>query len=263
MLTNLKYLFTTQEKLQFSFGKANLIFAALILFISFLDTLEWSVCMQDFNSATMLSVVPVVTYSNADTMKESVVKENKGKSGVYRWTNKISNKIYIGSSSNLGSRFRNYYKYSFLTSNRSQNMIIYKALLKYGYSNFILDILEYCELQDVISREQHYLDLLNPEYNVLKIAGSNLGYKHTEENLAILKNHLLKLNEGKGFKVEIVDQFSNTTNTFNSVREAAKSINMSKGTLLNNEKKKLDKGIDILIKKRYLVKIFRNTETDI
>ena len=140
-------------------------------------------------------------------------------------------------------------------------MIICNALLKYGYSNFMVEILEYCEPEDVISREQHYFDTLSPEYNVLKVAGSRLGKKHSEETLTRLKLHLLKLNKGKGLKVEILDLALNTTSTFNSVREAAKSINMVKGTLLNNEKKCLEKGIAVPIKKRYLVKIFRNNET--
>ena len=59
-------------------------------------------------------------------------------------------------------------------------MVITKALLKYGYSVFSLEILEYCEALEAISREQYYPDLLKPEYNVLKIAGSPLGYKHPE-----------------------------------------------------------------------------------
>ena len=58
-------------------------------------------------------------------------------------------------------------------------MYIYKAILKYGYSNFSLEILEYCEPNLLISREQYYIDLLEPEYNILKIAYSSLGFKHS------------------------------------------------------------------------------------
>ena len=58
-------------------------------------------------------------------------------------------------------------------------MQIYRGLLKYGYSNFSLEILEYCNPSEVFSREQYYLDLLNPDYNILKIAGSHLGFKHS------------------------------------------------------------------------------------
>jgi group I intron endonuclease len=60
-------------------------------------------------------------------------------------------------------------------------MVIYSALLKYGYSNFELAILEYCDSEDLIKKEQYYIDLLKPNYNLLTIAGSLLGFKHTEE----------------------------------------------------------------------------------
>jgi len=46
--------------------------------------------------------------------------------------------------------------------------MIYKALLKYGYSKFSLEILEYCDPKDLTKREQYYLDLLKPNYNILK-----------------------------------------------------------------------------------------------
>ena len=61
---------------------------------------------------------------------------------------------------------------------------IHNALLLYGHSNFSLEILEICEKHDTISREQYYLDLLKPDYNILQQAGSSLGYLHNEETLA-------------------------------------------------------------------------------
>jgi hypothetical protein len=41
------------------------------------------------------SINPVVTYLNADTLKLQIIKENKKKSGIYRWTNLINGKSYI------------------------------------------------------------------------------------------------------------------------------------------------------------------------
>jgi group I intron endonuclease len=67
------------------------------------------------------------------------------------------------------------------------NSRIRNALLKYGYAQFSLDILEYCEPFETISKEQKYLDLLNPEYNICKYAGSTLGKKHSKETIDILK----------------------------------------------------------------------------
>ena len=66
-------------------------------------------------------------------------------------------------------------------------MSIYKALLKYGHSKFSLEILEYCDQNCLIKREQYYIDFLKPKYNILKVAGSPLGYKHTPEALEKLR----------------------------------------------------------------------------
>lgn len=68
-------------------------------------------------------------------MKLQAVKENRGKSGVYRWINQNNGRTYVGSSVNLGKRFTSYYSFKYLTDPK-RNMLIHKALLKYGYSNF-------------------------------------------------------------------------------------------------------------------------------
>jgi len=59
--------------------------------------------------------------------------------------------------------------------------------LKYGFANFSLEILEYCGTEELLKREQHYLELLKPQYNILEKAGNISGYKHTEETLAKLR----------------------------------------------------------------------------
>ena len=66
-------------------------------------------------------------------------------------------------------------------------MAINKALLKYGYSNFSLQIIEYCNRDSVRTREQHYLDNLAHEYNILPTAGSCLGRKHSEATKAKIR----------------------------------------------------------------------------
>jgi group I intron endonuclease len=58
-------------------------------------------------------------------------------------------------------------------------MAIYKAISKYGLENFTLEILEYCSKDTTIEKEQYYLDKLQPEYNLLKKAGSIFGFKHS------------------------------------------------------------------------------------
>jgi|ERR1700679_197995 len=93
---------------------------------------------------------------------------------------KVNGKSYIGSSINLGKRLSNYYSFNYLVDPKNK-MLITKALLKYGYSNFSLEILEYCSKSDLITREQFYFYNLKPEYNILTKAKSSLGFKHSEK----------------------------------------------------------------------------------
>jgi group I intron endonuclease len=65
--------------------------------------------------------------------------------------------------------------------------MIYRALLKYSYSNFSFEILEYCVPVKCNEKEQHFIDLLKPVYNILQIAGSRLGSKHSEGTIRKFK----------------------------------------------------------------------------
>jgi len=73
----------------------------------------------------------------------------------------------------------NYFNFSYLISRN--NYIISPGLIKYGYSNFSLTILGYCDKSDLLIREQYYFDMFNPQYNILKIAGTFRSFNHSEE----------------------------------------------------------------------------------
>jgi len=122
----------------------------------------------DLNCSSFIvyQFAPVVVYANADLQKVDIIQENKSKSGIYRWINLVSGKTYIGSSVNLSRRLAEYYCYNHLADS-NRNMAINRALLKYGYHNFQLEVLEYCDPSLLIEREQFYLDFFKPEYNIL------------------------------------------------------------------------------------------------
>lgn len=186
-----------------------------------------------------LNLVPAVVYSNADIQKLEAIKGNRRKSGVYRWVNLINGKSYIGSSSNLGERLYRYYKLDYLLGvlARSRSNII-SSLLKYGYSSFRLEILEYCSREDLLKKEQDYIDGLKPEYNILKTTISSLGLKHTEEaklkmsKLAlgreISRETRAKISAAKigqrGMKVLLVDHKTGDTAEYVSINQAAKAL---------------------------------------
>lgn len=70
---------------------------------------------------------------------------------------------------------------------------------KYGLDNFSLGILEFCPQDPKVcfSLEQKWLDYYKPNYNVLKVAGNSLGFKHSIETITKLKEMLSKENHPK------------------------------------------------------------------
>lgn len=54
-----------------------------------------------------------------------------------------------------------------------------QAFKKYGFENFSLQILEYCDKLLLIEREQIYIDLISLKYNISPTAGSPLGNTHS------------------------------------------------------------------------------------
>ena len=123
-------------------------------------------------------LTPVYVNYEPKSEKASILTENKGKSGVYRWIYNVKDKTYIGSSANLTIRFNVYFNKNRLAKGSGSRMAINKAILKYGLNNFSLEIIEYCDKTcarsyaavQLIEREQFYLDTLKSEYNILKIA---------------------------------------------------------------------------------------------
>lgn len=76
----------------------------------------------------------------------------KDKSGVYALVNKINGKVYIGSSINLYLRLRDYFANWYISN--YPNLIISKAIVKYGLINFAVLILELTEKDDALKAEQ-------------------------------------------------------------------------------------------------------------
>lgn len=198
------------------------------------------------NAAADNIIVPAVTYPNADIQKLTIFKENRDKAGIYQWVNLSNGKTYVGSSVNLTRRFKTYYSVYYLEyEGKNNNSLIYKALLKYGYSGFRLEILEYCESEVIIEREQYYIDLLKPKYNILKYARSLKGFKHSETTIERMReikinNKRIRTEEEilkqvnsllKGVYTIVKDMDSNEITNFVSGREAAKFIGMHQSGL--------------------------------
>jgi hypothetical protein len=143
-------------------------------------------------------------------------------------------------------RLKCYYNIYFLESAiKKRKSLIYSGLLMYGYSNFTLEILEYCDSSETIQRELYYLDLLKPEYNILLTAGSRLGSKHSEQAKAKISAAAIGNNNssgGKGRKraegagspsvpVEVLDMETGIKRIYPSMSELGEALGVPTGSI--------------------------------
>lgn len=133
-----------------------------------------------------------------------------GNTGIYKITNIINNKFYIGSAS-LGFERRFIQHKSDLKQNKHRNIHLQRSYNKHGKSNFLFEIIEYCEPLKCLEREQYYIDTLLPHFNINPIAQSRLGAKLSKESclkLSIRMKGKIAWNKGIPFSDEVKQKMS-------------------------------------------------------
>lgn len=120
--------------------------------------------------------------------------------GIYKFTNRINKKIYIGKADNLEERFKSH-KRNYNNSNlQDYNTKFYRALRKYGFENFDYEILEsnkYWTEEVLNQKEIEYIDKYQATkdecgYNIQK-GGLNTAVprKLNEKQILEIKNKLI------------------------------------------------------------------------
>jgi group I intron endonuclease len=110
------------------------------------------------------------------------MKENKIYGCIYKITNLVNNKVYIGQSTRVSRVIERKYKGS--------GKVIHLAIKKYGWENFKVEILEYAENQNELNDKEpayikHYNSLAPNGYNIKKGgAQGGPGNKFSEESRA-------------------------------------------------------------------------------
>lgn len=112
-------------------------------------------------------------------------------SGIYQIKNLINNKRYIGRASFLDKRRTEHFR--LLKLNVHTNDYLQKSYNKYGVDNFEFSVLEYCNIDKLIEREDYWCKHFNTNdksygYNIA-ITDSSIGfYKHSEETKIKMSN---------------------------------------------------------------------------
>lgn len=135
-----------------------------------------------------------------------ITKENV--CGIYKITNKINNKYYVGSSKNIcGKRGRWFWHLHKLNKNKHINKKLQNSWNKYGKSNWLFSIMETVEESKLSEVEQIYLDICktHPEenYNIAyDVSRPMIGYTHSEDVKIKMRERVLgSKNPGYGKKL--------------------------------------------------------------
>lgn len=172
-------------------------------------------------------------------------------SGIYYIKSKHNNKIYVGQSIDIQARWRKHT--TKLKDNKHHSIHLQNHFNKYGIADLEFCILEIINQNDLClqdyknllnSREQFYMDNLGNDFNCQPVAGSSLGYKHTQETklklrLAIVGTHTKDL---KGYIYEkgrwrVIIRINETRVRFGSYKteqEAIDKVNLVLSKTQNN-----------------------------
>ena len=187
---------------------------------------------------------------------------------VYKITNKINGKIYIGIT-NQGSGTR--YRHHWYEARIGEPSPIHKAMAKYGEENFTLEIIDFADTYDELKeKEKFYIKKFNSMdrsigYNLTEGGDGTFGRLHSEETKEKIRQkalgrkaseetkkkmsearkgkcsdkkrkHLLEISKLRCKKVYQYDKNMNLLNEFNSIAEAVKNTGICKDTITNQLK---------------------------
>lgn len=119
------------------------------------------------------------------------------KIGIYKITNLLDGKNYIGQSRDIYRRWAQH-----KSDAKAKNLPLYRAIRKYGIQNFSFEILEECQITELAQKEDFYIEKYNAfipygyNYNKAETHFTNIAipekYKYIKN---LLKNSSLSLTE--------------------------------------------------------------------
>jgi len=106
-------------------------------------------------------------------------RKEKNFSCIYKWTNLVNGKVYIGQTQNFYNRMVRYHT-------RGATPKLQNSIEKHGIDSFDIEIVELCDIEHLDEREQYWMDYYcsyQPEYgyNISPTAGTTRGVKYSPE----------------------------------------------------------------------------------
>jgi len=124
---------------------------------------------------------------------------------IYKITNLVNGKIYIGQTIRKLNRRISDYKSSIKTfkdKQKTKNCRIYLALSKYKIDNFNFEIIDYADNENTLNEKEIYwikfYDSTNKEKGYNLTSGGKKNFSYTKQTLKLIGDASSKRNKGKG-----------------------------------------------------------------
>ena len=140
-------------------------------------------------------------------------------SGIYKIESQIKpNRCYIGSSVNIKKRWNHHY--NDLRNNKHYSQKLQRHYNKYGEHDLLFSIIENCDKDKLIEKEQYYIDLHEPYFNNSPTAGNVTGFKRSKETINKQRKSMI----GKKWTKEQRERFSNKVKGIPKSKEHKKKL---------------------------------------
>lgn len=159
-------------------------------------------------------------------------KKKIPQSGVYCIENTKNGKLYIGSSKNMYQRLHVHRIY--LNNKVHQNQKLQNSWNKHTEENFICYSLELCDFDNLTQREQYWIDLLKPWYNITLKVERNILSEESRIKISETLKRKYKSGEIKATrtsKIDCYDLNGNFIKSYNMLKDCSNELNIATSSI--------------------------------
>lgn len=128
--------------------------------------------------------------------------------GIYKITNLINHKMYIGQSVHIEQRWKDHKARAYYKDCEEYERPLYRAMRKYGLDNFDFEIVEECTVEALNERERYWIKFYNTfsdGYNLT--VGGDSSIQHDTVLLSVIDEIYDELMNGVLTQSEIADKY--------------------------------------------------------
>ena len=118
--------------------------------------------------------------------------------GIYKITNKVNQKCYIGKSIDINKRWIRHRCCAGSYADTTPENHLYRAMKKYGIQNFAFEVIEECDIKHLCERERYYIELhksYDQDFGYNMTLGGEGALKQSRELICELWNNGLTISE--------------------------------------------------------------------